>query len=232
MNVADSAGATGLAGVIYAASTFVKTASATDLAAVVGFPFAFIACMMYLFRRSRDMVRVLVFLSLLIVAALLLLFVLRDRSETNARESNTTQKKLIEAVESGCILFPYRSFSVSFPPSAVERFGSVIDHFKEIYQLDRKFIPGKDRKIVIHGAIEPQTTREYALAIGDRRAIVAKEYIARNFDIDPDWFTTASYGKERDEEVVRVGAYMCGAWIDKAAIDEELLSQPVRLKPV
>jgi hypothetical protein len=39
MNVADSAGATGLAGVIYAASTFVKTASATDLAAVVCVPF-------------------------------------------------------------------------------------------------------------------------------------------------------------------------------------------------
>lgn len=231
MNVADSAGATGLAGVIYAASTFVKTASATDLAAVVGFPFAFIACMMYLFRQSKDTVRILVFLSLLFVAALLLLYVIKDRSDTRARDNTSTTKQLMDAVEAGCILFPYRSYSVSLPPSVVERFGSLIDHLKETYGMNRDFIPGKDHYIIISGVIEPQTTREFALSMGDRRANAAKDYITRNFNIDPHWFTTVSFGKERDEEASRIGAYMCGARIDSSAITGELLDLPVPPKP-
>jgi len=54
--------------------------------------------------------------------------------------------------------------------------------------------PGK--KIVIEGHADERGTREYNLALGDRRANAAKNYLAA-LGIDPARMSVISYGKER-----------------------------------
>jgi len=53
-----------------------------------------------------------------------------------------------------------------------------------------------NRKITIEGHCDERGTREYNLALGDRRANAAKNYLAAR-GIDPSRITTISYGKER-----------------------------------
>ena len=52
------------------------------------------------------------------------------------------------------------------------------------------------RRITIEGHADERGTREYNLALGDRRANAAKNYLAVR-GIDPSRITTISYGKER-----------------------------------
>lgn len=51
-------------------------------------------------------------------------------------------------------------------------------------------------RITIEGHCDERGTREYNLALGDRRANAAKNYLAAR-GIDPSRITTISYGKER-----------------------------------
>lgn len=51
-------------------------------------------------------------------------------------------------------------------------------------------------RITIEGHCDERGTREYNLALGDRRANAAKNYLAAR-GIDPGRMTTISYGKER-----------------------------------
>ena len=51
-------------------------------------------------------------------------------------------------------------------------------------------------RITIEGHCDERGTREYNLALGDRRANAAKNYLAAK-GIDPARMTTISYGKER-----------------------------------
>lgn len=51
-------------------------------------------------------------------------------------------------------------------------------------------------RITIEGHCDERGTREYNLALGDRRANAAKNYLAAR-GIDPARMTTISYGKER-----------------------------------
>jgi len=51
-------------------------------------------------------------------------------------------------------------------------------------------------KVTIEGHCDERGTREYNLALGDRRANAAKNYLA-SLGIDPGRMTTISYGKER-----------------------------------
>lgn len=51
-------------------------------------------------------------------------------------------------------------------------------------------------RITIEGHCDERGTREYNLALGDRRANAAKNYLAAQ-GVSPDRMTTISYGKER-----------------------------------
>lgn len=51
-------------------------------------------------------------------------------------------------------------------------------------------------RITIEGHCDERGTREYNLALGDRRANAAKNYLAAR-GVSPDRVTTVSYGKER-----------------------------------
>jgi len=54
--------------------------------------------------------------------------------------------------------------------------------------------PGK--RATIEGHCDERGTREYNLALGERRANAAKNYLA-SLGVDPGRLTTISYGKER-----------------------------------
>ena len=54
--------------------------------------------------------------------------------------------------------------------------------------------PGK--KATIEGHCDERGTREYNLALGERRATAAKNYLV-SLGVDPSRLTTISYGKER-----------------------------------
>ena len=51
-------------------------------------------------------------------------------------------------------------------------------------------------RITLEGHCDERGTREYNLALGDRRANAAKNYLAAK-GVDPSRITTISYGKER-----------------------------------
>ncbi len=51
-------------------------------------------------------------------------------------------------------------------------------------------------RVTIEGHCDERGTREYNLALGDRRANAAKNYLA-SLGVDPGRMTTISYGKER-----------------------------------
>lgn len=53
-------------------------------------------------------------------------------------------------------------------------------------------------RVTIEGHCDERGTREYNLALGERRANAAKNYLA-SLGIDPARMTTISYGKERPE---------------------------------
>jgi peptidoglycan-associated lipoprotein len=53
-------------------------------------------------------------------------------------------------------------------------------------------------RVVIEGHCDERGTREYNLALGDRRANAAKNYLAAR-GVDPSRMTTISWGKERPE---------------------------------
>lgn len=51
-------------------------------------------------------------------------------------------------------------------------------------------------RVTVEGHCDERGTREYNLALGDRRANAAKNYLAAK-GVDPSRMTTISYGKER-----------------------------------
>lgn len=52
-------------------------------------------------------------------------------------------------------------------------------------------------KITIEGHCDEKGTREYNIALGDRRASAAKNYLVKTGGIDASRIKTVSYGKER-----------------------------------
>lgn len=50
--------------------------------------------------------------------------------------------------------------------------------------------------VTIEGHCDERGTREYNLALGDRRAVAVKKYLV-GLGLDPNQMTTISYGKER-----------------------------------
>lgn len=71
------------------------------------------------------------------------------------------------------------------------------DSDRQILQSQAQWLakyPGK--RITIEGHCDERGTREYNIALGDRRANAAKNYLA-SLGVDPSRMSTISYGKER-----------------------------------
>lgn len=52
------------------------------------------------------------------------------------------------------------------------------------------------KRVVIEGHCDERGTSEYNMALGERRASMAKEYMV-NLGVQPERMTTVSYGEER-----------------------------------
>ncbi|KAA6232829.1 peptidoglycan-associated lipoprotein Pal [Chlorobium phaeovibrioides] len=52
------------------------------------------------------------------------------------------------------------------------------------------------KRVVIEGHCDERGTSEYNMALGERRASMAKEYLV-NLGVEPERMTTVSYGEER-----------------------------------
>ena len=64
--------------------------------------------------------------------------------------------------------------------------------------MDLKASPGK--YILVEGHCDERGTSEYNLALGERRALTTREYLA-DLGVDPDKIVTISYGEERALEL-------------------------------
>jgi peptidoglycan-associated lipoprotein len=94
----------------------------------------------------------------------------------------------IQNVQSDRILFDTDSFTVDDQDRAV------LDSQVAYLQAN----PGV--RVTIEGHCDERGTREYNLALGDRRANAAKNYLAAR-GIDPSRMSVISWGKERPEAI-------------------------------
>jgi peptidoglycan-associated lipoprotein len=93
-------------------------------------------------------------------------------------------KKAIEEFESKDVLFPYDSYVLT-------------QQARQILQEKAKFLEENPQvRVLIEGHCDERGTKEYNLALGDRRAQAAKRYLV-GLGISPDRMRTISYGKER-----------------------------------
>ncbi len=70
------------------------------------------------------------------------------------------------------------------------------------------YLKAKDiRRVTVEGHCDERGTREYNLALGDRRAVAAKKYLV-GLGVDESRITTISFGKERPANA----AHNEGAW--------------------
>ena len=69
--------------------------------------------------------------------------------------------------------------------------------FVEVLRTHARYIATTPKaKVMLEGHTDERGTREYNLALGERRANAAKNYLA-SLGVDPARITTVSYGKER-----------------------------------
>lgn len=74
---------------------------------------------------------------------------------------------------------------------------SVRDQDKQILQSQAQWLAKyPNKRITIEGHADERGTRDYNLALGERRANEAKNYLA-SLGVDPSRMSTISYGKER-----------------------------------
>lgn len=68
--------------------------------------------------------------------------------------------------------------------------------------LDRQIgvLTGREGAIVVEGHCDDRGSREYNLALGERRAEAVKQYLVRQ-GVPADRITTMSYGKERPRDL-------------------------------
>lgn len=92
--------------------------------------------------------------------------------------------KAMEEFENIDVLFPYDSYVLT--PKA-----------REILQQKAKFMEANPEvRVTVEGHCDERGTKEYNLALGDRRAQAAKRYLV-GLGISSDRMRTISYGKER-----------------------------------
>jgi len=63
-------------------------------------------------------------------------------------------------------------------------------------QVNADFLKSNTKNIRIEGNCDPRGTREYNMALGERRALSAKKYLV-NLGVTEDRLSTISYGEER-----------------------------------
>jgi peptidoglycan-associated lipoprotein len=103
-------------------------------------------------------------------------------------------------------------FGVAGGPGSQEDFIARVTSDRIFFALDRFDVDAEDRpildsqaawlrqypnvRITIEGHCDERGTRDYNIALGERRANAAKNYLV-SLGIDPSRITTVSYGKER-----------------------------------
>ncbi len=74
---------------------------------------------------------------------------------------------------------------------------NIRDDMKDRMESNANFLKqNQEMKIVIEGNCDSRGTNEYNLALGERRAMSAKQYLV-NLGVDPGRIRTISYGEER-----------------------------------
>lgn len=102
----------------------------------------------------------------------------------------------------------------SYAPGSQQDFVAKVSADRIFFDTDKFDVDGGDRatlesqaawlrqypnvRVTIEGHADERGTREYNLALGERRANSAKNYLA-TLGIDPGRITTVSYGKERPD---------------------------------
>jgi peptidoglycan-associated lipoprotein len=110
-------------------------------------------------------------------------------SKDNANESNAISQAQIEEVEvADRILFDLNSTSISHDAKKI--LDNQIAWLKSDYSIN----------ITIEGHCDERGAREYNLALGEKRANIAKQYLVLG-GIDSSRIKTISYGKERPDFV-------------------------------
>lgn len=71
----------------------------------------------------------------------------------------------------------------------------------------KKIMSENPERVVVEGHCDERGTREYNLALGDRRAVAAKKFLV-GLGVDAEKITTISYGKERPLDL----AHNAKAW--------------------
>ncbi len=103
-------------------------------------------------------------------------------------------------------------YGVAGGPGSQEDFIARISSDRVYFALDRFDIDSEDRvilesqaawlrqypnvRVTVEGHADERGTRDYNIALGERRANAAKNYLV-SLGIDPGRITTVSYGKER-----------------------------------
>ena len=67
---------------------------------------------------------------------------------------------------------------------------------QELLQDQVAWIKQNDASVIIEGHCDERGTREYNLALGEKRAQAVKNYLIR-MGVSSSWISTISYGKER-----------------------------------
>jgi len=102
-------------------------------------------------------------------------------------ETDVTTTNIMEGRTSGPMLPVYFDFdSSSIRPDQVERIEGNADFIKE----------KQDVRIRIEGNCDPRGTKEYNLALGERRAQSAKRYLV-TLGVDESRLDTVSWGEEK-----------------------------------
>lgn len=86
------------------------------------------------------------------------------------------------------VFFAYDSFSLT--PEGTSQLGLQAQWLNQYPSVN----------VVVEGHADERGTREYNLALGERRAAAAKDYLV-SLGVNPGRITTISYGKERPEMV-------------------------------
>lgn len=102
-------------------------------------------------------------------------------------ETDVSSSNIMEGRTSGPMLPVYFDFdSSSIRPDQVERIETNADFIKQ----------QSDVRIRIEGNCDPRGTKEYNLALGERRAQSAKRYLV-NLGVDASRLDTVSWGEEK-----------------------------------
>jgi peptidoglycan-associated lipoprotein len=107
-----------------------------------------------------------------------------DASHTHAHVNEVKMEKVNVANDMSYVNFSFDSASLSSEARA--QLATIADKIREAGATD----------VIVEGHCDERGTREYNLALGDRRAVAVKKYLV-GLGVPSKNLTTISYGKER-----------------------------------